>query len=215
MQRAIRYVILITTVMLAGCATAQPPASDLKDPTVTLTQVIVQNYYAPPWTGWPANPPTPTPNPSVITPTAYIPFPGAISVPMVIAFVFDVNNPNDQPVTLERLQFDMGFEAAPMKPGEFFNLNHPIAEDRQSIPGKTTNQVRVVTVIDSAVVPGNLAVTSGQRLNALGLSGAALVQSWWVNIPDMKFGIKVTSGTADFSSGAVKKVVTFEGKFPK
>ncbi len=215
MQRTILFVFLFAALMLAACAPAQPPAGDLKDPTVALRQVIVQNYYAPPWAGWPAAPPTPTPNPSVITPTVYIPFPGTISVPIVLAFVFDVNNPNDQPVTLERLQFDMAFEAAPMKPGEYFNLNHPIADDRQTIPGKATNQVRVVTAIDSAVVPGNLAVTSGQRLGALGLSGATLVQNWWTNIPDMKFGIKVSGGTADFASGTTKKLVTFEGKFPK
>lgn len=215
MQRTILFVFLFAALMLAACTPAQPPAGDLKDPTVALRQVIVQNYYAPPWVGWPAAPPTPTPNPSVITPTVYIPFPGTISVPIVLAFVFDVNNPNDQPVTLERLQFDMAFEAAPMKPGEYFNLNHPIADDRQTIPGKATNQVRVVTAIDSAVVPGNLAVTSGQRLGALGLSGATLVQNWWTNIPDMKFGIKVSGGTADFASGTTKKLVTFEGKFPK
>ncbi len=216
MRKAFLLAFLLFAVFLLGaCSPAQQPAGELKDATVTLKQVIVQNYYAPPWAGWPASPPTPTPSASVITPTQYIPFPGAISVPLVLAFVFDVNNPNDQAVTLERLQFDMAFEAAPMKPGEYFNLNHPIADERQSIPGKATNQVRIVTAIDSAVVPGNLAVTSGQRLGALGLSGAALVQNWWTNIPDTKFGIKVLGGTADFSSGTTKKVVTFEGKFPK
>ncbi len=215
MRKILWLAILLVALLLGACAPSQQPSGELKDPTVALKQVIVLNYYAPPWAGWPAAPPTPTPNPSVITATQYIPFPGAISVPLVLAFVFDINNPNDQAVTLERLQFDMAFEAAPQKPGEFFNLQHPIADDRQTIPGKTTNQIRVVTTIDSAVVPGNLAVTSGQRLGALGLSGATLVQNWWTNIPDMKFGIKATNGTADFSSAATRKVITFEGKFPK
>jgi hypothetical protein len=181
---------------------------------VTLKQVIVQNYYA--TLGRMASRSAHSDSqPQRHHANCLYPIPSTISVPIFLAFVFDVNNPNDQPVTLERLQFDMAFEAAPMKPGEYFNLNHPISDDRQSVPGKATNTVRVVTAIDSAVVPGNLAVTSGQRLGALGLSGATLVQNWWTNIPDMKFGIKVSGGTADFASGTTKKLITFEGKFPK
>ena len=102
-----------------------------------------------------------------------------------------------------------------MKPGEFFALATPIVYEKQTIPAKTTNQVRVVTVLDSAVVPGTLGVAYGQRLGALGLTGAALVQNWWANIGDFKFGIKASGGTADFTSGGTKKLVTFEGKFPK
>ena len=215
MQKLFLFVLLLVALMSAACSPAAQPSGDVKDPVVTLKQVIVQNYYAPPWAGWPGAVPTPTAPPAPTPAAQFVPFPGGISVPLVLAFVFEVNNPNDQTVTLDRLQFDMAFEAAPMKPGEFFNLQHPIADDRQAIPGKTTNQIRVVTAIDSSVVPGNLAVTSGQRLNALGLSGAALVQNWWTNIPDMKFGIKVAGGVADFSSGAAKKVVTFEGKWPR
>ena len=214
MQKIFLLTLVLIALVLGACAPAQTSA-DFKEPTVTLKQVIVQNYYAPPWAGWPGAVPTPTPPPAGTPAALYVPFPGAISVPMVLAFVFDVNNPNDQAVTLDRLQFDVAFEAAPQKPGEFFNVQHPISDDRQTIPGKATNQIRVVTAIDSVVVPGNLAVTSGQRLGALGLSGATLVQNWWTNAPDMKFGIKVAGGTADFTSGSTRKVGTFEGKFPK
>ena len=215
-MRRIRLSILgLLAVALGACAVGQAPSGAFTAPTVSLRQVIVQNYYAPPWAGWPAAPPSPTPPPAPTPAAVYVPFPGSISVPLVLAFVFDINNPNDQTVMLERLQFDMAFEAAPLKPGEYFTLNHPIADERQSIPGKTTNQLRVVSAIDSAVVPGNLAVTGGQRLGALGLTGAALVQNWWTTIPDMKFGIKVVGGTADFSSGATKQVVPFEGKWPR
>lgn len=143
------------------------------------------------------------------------PFPGTISVPMVLAFIWDISNPNDVPVTIEQMKFTVEFEAAPSKPGEYFALSTTIVQEKQSLPGKATNQVRTVVVLDSAVVPGNLAVTSGQRLGALGLTGATLVKDWWTNAPDSKFGIKATAGTADVTMGGAKKVVTFEGKFPK
>lgn len=207
--------LLVAVVALSACASATPAATELKDPTITLNTVQVQGYFAPPWAGWPGAVPTPTPNPSVITPTQYIAFPGTISVPLVVAFVWDVNNPNDATITLDQMKFTVEFEAAPSKPGEYFALATPMVYEKQSIPGKATNQIRSVVVLDSAVVPGNLAVTSGQRLGSLGLSGATLVKDWWTNIPDSKFGIKATAGTADVTMGATKKVVTFTGKFPK
>lgn len=214
MRRMLLFALLITAIWVGACA-APPPATDFANPVVSLKRVEVQSYFAPPWTGWPAAPPTPTPPPAGTPAAQYVPFPGSISVPMVLAFVWDINNPNDAAVTLEQLKFSVELEAAPMKPGEYFALNTPIAYEKQTIPGKTTNQVRVVTVLDSAVVPGALAVAYGQRIGTLGLSGAALVQNWWTNIGDFKFGVRASGGTADFTSGPNKKTVPFEGKFPK
>ena len=213
-MRNISLFMLLLVALLVGACSAAPAAMEWKDPVLTLKQVQVQSYFPAPWAGWPAAPPTPT-APASGPAAQYVPFPGSISVPMVLAFVWDINNPNDQSVTLEQLKFTVEFEAAPAKPGEYFSLATPIAYEKQTIPGKTTNQARVVVVLDSAVVPGNLAVTSGQRIGTLGVSGAALVKDWWANVGDFKFGIKASSGTADFSSGATKKLVTFEGKFPK
>jgi len=144
-----------------------------------------------------------------------VPFPGTISVPLVLAFVWDVNNPNDSSVTLEQMKFTVEFEAAPSKPGEYFALNTPIVYEKQTVPGKSTNQVRVVVVFDSAVIPGNLAVTSGQRMSALGLSSTTLIRDWWTNIGDFKFGIRASGGTADLVLGSTTKVISFQGKFPK
>ena len=214
MKKVLFFVVLLAALAVSACSTA-PAAADLKDPTITLNQVQVQNYFAPPWAGWPGAVPTPTPPPAGTPAAQYVPFPGTISVPMVLAFIWDINNPNDVPVTVEQMKFTVQFEAAPSKPGEYFALATPMVYEKQSIPGKTTNQVRTVVVLDSAVVPGNLAVTSGQRLNALKLSGATLVKDWWTSVPDSKFGIQATNGTADVTMGSTKKVVTFEGKFPK
>lgn len=215
MKRFLVLFVLLVAVVMSGCATATPAPTELKNPTITLNQVQVQSYFPAPWSTWPGAIPTPTPPPAGTPAAQYVPFPSAISVPLVLGFVWDVNNPNDAPVTLEQMKFTMEFEAAPSKAGEYFALATPIVYEKQTIPGKTTNQVRAVVVIDSAVVPGNLAVTSGQRMGALGLVGATLIKDWWANIGDFKFGIKATAGTADVVMGGTKKVVTFEGKFPK
>lgn len=216
MKKVCLFSLLLVALVLGACSPATPAATELKNPTITLNQVQVQNYFAPPWPAWPAAVPTPTAPPAG-TPTAvYVPaFPASPSVPMVLAFVWDINNPNDSTVTLEQMKFTVEFEAAPSKPGEYFALATPMVYEKQSIPGKATNQIRAVVVLDSAVVPGNLAVTSGQRLGALKLTGATLVKDWWTNVPDSKFGIKASAGTADMTVGGAKKVITFEGKFPQ
>jgi hypothetical protein len=145
---------------------------------------------------------------------SYFPYDSKIRVPLVLAFVFKLKNPNDFKVGVESVKFTVGFEASG-KPGEFFNLATPMVYDNQYIPAKTTNQLRVVTVMDSQVIPGNLAVTSGARLAALGLKAPDLIQYWYEKIGDFPFAIRVSEGSASFTSDRGDGIVGFEGVFPK
>ncbi len=145
---------------------------------------------------------------------SYFPYDPKIRVPLVLAFIFKLENPNDFKVELESIKFTVGFEAQGKK-GEFFNLATPTAYESQYIPSKTTNELRVVTVIDSQVVPGNLAVTSGSRLAALGLKAPDLIQYWYEKIGDFPFAIRVSEGSASFTSNQGNVIVGFEGIFPK
>jgi len=191
--------LLLVSAGQVGCKVA--PAGPPQPPKVELMRVEVASYFPPPWTGWPGNPPTPTPAP-----------PPGIRVPLILGVIFNITNPNDYTVMLDQMKFTVEFEATP---NEYFALNTPIAYEKQNIPAKATNQYRVTVVLDSAVVPGNLAVTSGARLSALQLSAAGLVKKWWEEIGDFKFSIKVSGGTADFKSSAGNVMATFEGRFPK
>lgn len=177
-------VAFLVALAVAGCATMPGAAGPSQSPQVKLDRVEVASYfpYAPP----PAR------------------------VPLVLGFIFDVNNPNESPVTLEEMKFTVSFEA---KPGEYFALNTPTVYEKMYIPGKTTNQLRVTTVLDSLVVPGNLAVTSGTRVSNLGLKPGDMVKEWWEKIGDFPFGIRVSEGVALFNGAST--VVPFEDTFPK
>lgn len=197
-------VLLVLAGLLGACAPAPTPVPELQKPTVELAQVQVASYFP-----WPAPPPTvgagtPTPVP-----------PPAQRVPLILAFIFNVKNPNPYPVTLDAgaMRFTVEFEV-PGK-GAYFPVNTPIVQERMSIPGGATNQLRVTMVLDSLVVPGNLAVTSGAKLKELGVSGRAVVQEWFEKIGDFSYGIKVTGGSAEFKSEKGSAIVPFEGKFPK
>lgn len=176
--------LLIVLLAVAGCATMPMAGGPAQAPQVKLERVEVASYF--PY----AAPP--------------------VRVPLVLAFVYDVSNPNDFPVALEEMKFTVSFEA---KPGEYFALNTPVVYETMHIPGKTTNQLRVTAVLDSLIVPGNLAVTSGTRVIALGLKPGDVVKEWWEKIGDFSFGVKVSEGVAIFNGASI--VVPFEDTFPK
>ncbi len=177
-------VFLLVTLAVAGCATMPGGGGAVQAPQVRLERVEVASYF--PYAAPPAR------------------------VPLVLGFIFAVSNPNDSPVALEEMKFTVSFAAMP---GEYFALNTPTLYERMYIPGKTTNQLRVVTIFDSLVAPGNLAVTSGTRVTALGLKPGDVVKDWWEKIGDFSFGIKVSEGVALFNGASM--VVSFEGTFPK
>jgi len=196
--------LLLVSSACAPAAPAPTPLPELQKPTVELTQVQVASYFP-----WPAPPPTVGPG----TPTP-VP-PPAQRVPLILAFIFDIQNPNPYPVILEGggMRFTVEFEV-PGK-GVYFPVNTPIVQERMSIPARTTNQLRVTMVLDSLVVPGNLAVTSGAKVKELGVSAAAVVQEWFEKIGDFTFGIRLTGGSAEFKSEKGSTVVTFTGQWPK
>jgi len=178
--------IVVAAVALGGCASMEAGMDGgMGEPQVKLDRVEV---------------------------AAYFPFaPPPARVPLVLAFVFDVTNPTGQTVTLEELRFAYAFEAK----GQYFTLNSPAVYDTVHIPPKATNTVRVVSVLDSAIVPATLAVTQGFRLQELGLKGPDVVKEWWEKIGDFPYGIRVSEGVATFATAKGARLVSFQDSFPK
>ncbi len=177
---------MMVTVLTGWGLMGEAVAAKLQSPTVELERVEVASYF-----------------PYAEKPTR---------VPLVLAFVFRITNPNSFTVGMEDLKFTYGFEA---KPGEFFDLNTPTVYDTMYIPGKSTNQLRVISVLDSMVVPSTLAGASGARVQALDLKIPDLVKMWWEQIGDFSFRIRVTEGVASIASEQGSGLATFEGMFPK
>ena len=178
--------IVLAAVALGGCASMEAGMEGARgEPQVKLDRVEVASYFP------------------------YAPPPAR--VPLVLAFVFDVTNPTGQPVTLEELRFAYAFEVK----GQYFTLNSPAIYDTIRIPAKTSTMVRVVSVLDSAIVPATLAVTQGFRLQDLGLKGPDVVKEWWEKIGDFPYGIRVSEGVATFATAKGATLVSFQDFFPK
>ena len=96
---------------------------------------------------------------------------------------------------LDNFKFSYSFE---VNPDYFVEVNVPVSYDRIYFPPKTTSQYRIVSLMDSAVMNGKLAVTQGSRLQALNLKPADVIKNWYEKIGDFSFGIKVTEGHGCF-----------------
>jgi hypothetical protein len=178
--------IAVTAAVLAGCASMEAGMEGAAAaPQVKLERVEVAAYFP------------------------YAPPPAR--VPLVLAFVFNVTNPGGQTVSLEEFRFAYAFEAK----GYYFTLNSPAVYDTIHIPARVTTTVRVVSVLDSAIVPATLAVTQGFRLQELGLKGPDVVKEWWEKIGDFAYGIRVSEGVASFSTPKGPLLVSFQDGFPK
>ena len=143
---------------------------------------------------------------------AYFPYaPPPARVPLAVAFIFNITNPNNVIIAQEDLKFTYAFEA---KANEYFELNTATVYETTLVPPKATTQLRVVSLLDSLIAPGNLAVTSGSRVQALGLKPPDVVKDWWEKIGDFPFKIRVSEGVATYAAGKASVLATFEGVFP-
>jgi len=183
--------VLIALAFFSGCATA-PTASNFVTPTVTLTSVEVP-YYTGYW--YYAKKTEPTKG------TA-----GDYGAPMMVSFVFDVNNPNPYPVKMEELKFTVLFED--------YEVNTVGSTEVQWIPAGMTNQVRVPAMFDARQTLLTLLLPNAMKLNERGVTPWQLLEKWWTGAPDASYPISAAEGAAVFKAGDLTEVVAFSGTYP-
>jgi len=188
-MRRVFLVIMIAVFGVWGMTACKPgllPTEEVGKPKVTLERVEVQSYF--PWTDLPAR------------------------TPMALGFVFNVQNPSGYNIMLDNIKFTVSFEAAP---GQYIEINTPVAYDRIYFPSNTTSQYRIVSLMDSMTMNLTLLVAQAPKIQALRLKPADVIKNWYAKIGDFSFGIKVEEGMAVFSSEKGDIFVPFEGQFPK
>lgn len=131
---------------------------------------------------------------------------GRRGAPLVLAFVYSIENPNAYKIMLDNLKFTISFED--------FELNTPIFYEDNYIPAKTTDYFRFHATFDYNVAQGSLLVANGHKLLERNLKAPDLLKKWWEGISDFTFPISV-NGTATFVGPDGKNIIVpFEGTFP-
>jgi hypothetical protein len=131
---------------------------------------------------------------------------GRRGAPLVLSFVYSIQNPNNFKIMLDDLKFTVAFEG--------FDLNTLTYFDDSYIPGKTTNHLRCNGTFDYNTANLALMVTSGHKLQEMNVKSADLLKKWWEGISDFTFPITV-NGTATFVGPDGKNIIVpFEETFP-
>jgi hypothetical protein len=134
----------------------------------------------------------------------------AVGAMLSLGYVLSVRNPGKAPVMLDELSFTISFDG--------FEVATPIVYDDQWIPGRKTNELRVVVASETLPTIGNLSVGAENvaRMQEMKTTAGALVKKWWDSVGDFSFPIAVSNGTALFKDEKGKEIrVTFTGKWPK
>lgn len=131
---------------------------------------------------------------------------GRRGAPLVLSFVYSIQNPNTFKIMLDDLKFTVAFEGFELNTLTFFDDNY--------IPGKTTDYLRFNGTFDYNTANLALLVTSGHRLQEMNVKSADLLKKWWEGISDFNFPITV-NGAGNFEGPDGKMIVVpFEATFP-
>ena len=185
---------VVITALLAGCAgmMAKPTQKNFKAPMVTLDSMEVVHAFG----YWYYSKKVQTTKGK----------PDNVGAPLELAFIFNIENPNDYPVKMENLKFTIAFEE--------FDLNTVSSTETMWIPAGKTNQIRVYAHFDVRQSLLSLLVTGGFKLKAKGTNAWAQLEEWWTEIPEYSAPIHVKGGAAIFKADGLIQVATFEATFP-
>jgi hypothetical protein len=197
MQKKINVLTVLSVIMMVallfGCAALQKPSeSNLKDPVISLSHVEVPYY-----TGYYylSNKVKPTKGNA-----------GNYGAPMMMAFVWEINNPNAYPVMLDGFKFSILFDD--------FEVNTVSSPEAMWIPAGKTNGLRVPAIFDTRQTLLTLLLPGAMKLKEKKLSPWAALEKWWTGAPDFSFPVTASEGSAVFTAGGVTRVVPFMATFP-
>ncbi len=172
--------ILATFLVLLGFTVL--PAMALEAPVVTLERIDVasiQPFYVKPTVGKDKEG-----KPKVGT--------YGYSSTLNLAYIFNIKNPNKEPVMLDEFQFTCAFDK--------FEVNTALVYEDSWIPAGKTNQLRVVVTNEAfpTVVSLSVGAENVSRIKEMKTKAGALVKKWFEKVSDFSFPISVTNGTALF-----------------
>ena len=122
--------------------------------------------------------------------------------PLPMSFLMAIENPNPYPIALEGLKFTVNVDG--------FDLVTVNNDDLYLIPAKSTDHVRVTTMITARSALLSLMVTGGFQLKEQGMTPWEALEKWWTGLAGYTQPVALKGGTAEISAGDVSKVLAFE-----
>jgi hypothetical protein len=128
---------------------------------------------------------------------------GNRGAPLLMNFLFTIENPNPYQVLLEGMKFTVAFD-------KDFDPTTVSNQDALWIPAGKTNELRATTMITVRSALLGLLVTGDTGLKARGWSPWQAVERWWKGVPDYAVPVTVHEGAFTFKADGIVKVLPFE-----
>jgi len=186
--------VVMAVALLTGCAgmQAKPTEKNFQAPVVTLSHVEVPYYVGYYYIS----------NKVEVTKGKQDNY----GAPMMMAFIFDIENPNKFPVMMDGFQFSVYFED--------FEVNTVASPETMWIPAGKTNQLRVPATFDTRQTLTTLLLPGAMKLKEKGISPWDALEKWWTGAQDFSFPVYAKEGSAIFKADGIVKAVPFEAVFP-
>ena len=199
---------IVIAALLFGCAgmMVKPTEKNFNNPVITLSHVEIPYY-----TGYYYFSKKVKPTKGTA---------GDYGAPMSMAFIFDIENPNEYPIQLDGFKFSVDFEEF-----EVNTVNSPetmwipAGKSRKCIfskwkPTGMSNQIRVLAMFDTRQTLLTLLLPGAMKLSEKKISPWQALEKWWNGAPDFSFPVYVKEGAAIFKADGLTKVITFKATFP-
>ena len=194
MQRKSYLLILLSlgmvVALLSGCAgmQAKPTEANFQAPVVTLSHVEVPYYVGYYYIS----------NKVEVTQGDQ----GNYGAPMMMAFIFEIENPNKFPIMMEGFKFSVLFDD--------FEVNTVNSSETMWIPAGKTNQIRVPATFDTRQTLLTLLLPGAMKLKEKGISPWDALKKWWTGAPE--FSISLSPVTVQIP-GSIDKIFSLTHTF--
>jgi hypothetical protein len=186
---------LVMITLMAGCGFLKNTFTpkEMEPPSVKLTRVEVARDWG--WWFYAENKPTTRGKA------------GNHGAPLLLAFIYQIKNPNNYPVKMDKFNFAVEFNNTKL---DEIKLN-----DVMWIPSGQVNDLRTYSLLDPQSVRLNLLVEKGAALKKKDDWLFSELKKYWTEIPQLKNPISVTNGTAEFKAKNKSKIITFSAAYSK
>ncbi len=120
-----------------------------------------------------------------------------------MSFVFNIENPNPYPISLEEIQYSILFD-------KDFGMITAADQVSNWIPAGMTDQVRITTMITARSAMLGLVLANALTLKAKGWKMWDTLEKWWKEVPEGTTPVTFSEGAFTFTANGVTKVYPYE-----
>ena len=128
---------------------------------------------------------------------------GDHGAPLLISFLFGIENPNPYPILLQGVTFELVFDRV-------FTVGKVNNQDSYWVPEMKKGTIRVTTLLTVRSSLLGLMNTNASELGERRLSPWRLLEKWWTGLPQKSIPVGIRDGVFTIKAGTVTRAIKTE-----